>query len=84
MTKKPSTSIRVPVALRDRLVRLGDDIRAAKETASGYDDVEFTEQGERGIWVPLHAVIARALDEFESHRKRSNAPRTKQTPPSES
>ncbi len=80
MAKKPSTSIRVPVALRDRLVRLADDILAAKESAHGYDDVPLTEQGQRGIWVPLAAVIARALDEFESHRKRARLPRARQDP----
>ena len=48
------------------------------------DDVPLTEQGQRGIWVPLAAVIARALDEFENHRKRLSRPRAIQTPQSRS
>ena len=64
--------IRVPTLLHERLARLASEILMAKEEGRGYDDVPLAEQGEKGTWVPLHAVIARALDEFEGHRKRSN------------
>ena len=63
--------LRVPVALHQRLTHLAKEILLAKESARGYDDVPLAEQGERGVFVPLHAVIARALNEFEGHRARS-------------
>lgn len=67
-----SVMIRVPSELHARLARLAAEILAAKEEARGYDDIPLAEQGERGIWVPIYAVIERALDEFENHRMRSN------------
>jgi hypothetical protein len=67
-----SRMIRVPSALHERLARLAAEILTAKEQAQGYDDVPLTEQGERGAWVPLHAVIERAINDFEKHRSRSN------------
>lgn len=72
-----SRMIRVPLALHARLIRLRREIGLAKEKAQGYDDVPWVEQGARGVWVPIHAVIERALDDFEKHRARSN-PRTTQ------
>ena len=63
--------VRVPASLHQRLARLAAEILQAKETGQGYDDVPLSEQGERGVFVPLHGVIARALDEFEGHRARS-------------
>jgi len=65
------SNIRVPVALHQRLVRVSNEILLAKELGRGYDAVPFMEQGET-VRVSLPAVIARALDEFESHRQRSN------------
>ncbi len=76
-TAQKDHMIRIPDTLYKRLVRLRAEILAAKENAQGYDDVPLVEQGARGVWVPFHAVIERALDEFESHRTRSN-PRTTQ------
>ena len=64
--------IRVPLALHKRLARIAREILAAKERGQGYDDVPFTEQGFRGVWVSPAAIISRALDEFEKHRQRSN------------
>lgn len=64
--------IRVSAALHDRLARLAAEILAAKERAQGYDDVPWVEQGKKGIWVSPAAVIERALNEFDSHRARSN------------
>jgi hypothetical protein len=72
-------TIRLPLALHARLARIEREIRTAKEKAQGYDDVPFTEQGARGVWVPLYAVIERALDEFEKHKQRSN-PKNGNTP----
>jgi len=78
--KQEYRMLRVPEKLYERVTRLAEEIRTVKELAQGYDDVPLTEQGERGTWVPLYAVINRALDEFEQHRIRSNAPRVKPTP----
>jgi hypothetical protein len=71
--------VRVPISLYVRLAQLAKEIGAAKEAARGYDDVPFAEQGARGTWVPLHALISRALDEFENKRTRSRGKRTKRT-----
>ena len=68
---KRSHLVRVPFALYEQLVRLAEEIGLAKEMGRGYADVPFTEQGARGTWVPLAAVIARALNDFEKHRERS-------------
>ena len=63
--------VRVPVPLHQRLTRLATEILQAKEAAQGYEDVPLSEQGERGVFVPLYGVISRALDELEGHRARS-------------
>lgn len=73
MKKQAYRMIRVPDHLHARLTRLADEILVAKERGQGYNDVPLAEQGERGVWVPLHGIITRALDEFESHRIRSKA-----------
>jgi len=78
--KQEYRMLRVPEKLYERLTRLAEEIRTVKELAQGYDDVPLTEQGERGTWVPMYAVITRALDEFEQHRQRSNALRVRPTP----
>jgi hypothetical protein len=76
---KRSKMVRVPIALHDRLTRRAEYILRMKEQGRGYDDVPLAEQGQRVI-VPLHAVIARGLDEDEGHRRRSNhRPRRKDT-----
>ena len=75
-----SRMIRVPLALHKRLARIAREFLTAKERGQGFDDVALAEQGQKGVWVPLHAVIERALDEFESHRMRSN-PRSTQRKP---
>ncbi len=71
--------IRVPKELHTRLTRLAREVLTAKELGQGYDDVPLAEQGEKGTWVPHWAIISRALDELEDHRKRSNAPRVRET-----
>ena len=70
--QKQYRMVRVPEPLHRRLRRLAAEILAAKVEARGYDDVQLSEQGERGVWVSLPAVITRALDDFEKHRMRSN------------
>ncbi len=65
------TMIRVPVAVAERLRRIAAEIDAAKIDGRSFRDVLTTEQGDRGNWTPLHAVITRALDEFEAHRERN-------------
>lgn len=62
-----------------RLRQLQAKMLVVKEKGQGYDNVPLVEQGERGVWVSFDAVIARALDEFESHRKRSNPGNNKKT-----
>jgi len=71
--------VSVPVAVKQRLDRLAAEMLDSRERGNGYSDMELTEQGSRGMWIPLHAVITRALDELESHRKRSNKPKTSRT-----
>jgi hypothetical protein len=58
---------------------MANHILLAKELGRGYDDVPLAEQGERGIYVPLHAVITRGQDELERHQKRSNRRRRSKT-----
>lgn len=70
--------VRVPRPLHDRLTRRAEAILRAKEQGLGYDDVPLAEQGPR-IYVPLHAVISRGLDEDEGHRRRSNRRRGKKS-----
>lgn len=67
--------VAVPVALKQRLDRLALEMLASYERGNGYSDMPLTEQGSRGMWIPLHAVISRALDELEGHRTRSNKPK---------
>jgi hypothetical protein len=63
--------VRLPLELKLRLDALTADINAKREAGMGYQDLEITEQGIRGSWVPMHEVIRKALDELEGHRERS-------------
>ena len=68
--------VRLPTAVYDRLLRLAADIdRQRERSGRAYANVPQTEQGDRGAWTPIHAVISRALDEFEGHRRRGNRKR---------
>jgi hypothetical protein len=69
--------VRVPRHVKERLDRMAELMLESYEAGRGYQDVEITEQGSKGVWVPLHAVITRALDELEDHRTRSNKKRVK-------
>jgi hypothetical protein len=70
--------IRVPTDVYDRLLRLSADIdRQRLRNGRAYTNVPQTEQGERGAWTPIHAIITRALDEFEAHRARGNRKRAR-------
>ena len=69
--------VSIPVALKQRLDRLAAEILDSYERGNGFSNIELTEQGARGTWVPYHAVITRALDELERHRSRSNCHKTK-------
>lgn len=62
--------IRVPAAVADRLQRLADELLVSYEEGRT-KNVEICEQGSKGVWVPLHAVITKALDELEDHKSRS-------------
>ena len=65
--------IRVPASVYDRLAVIAREIDSARlANGRAYANVPQTEQGTRGEWTPLHAVITRALDEFQAHRNRSN------------
>ena len=70
--------VRLPTAVYDRLLRLAADIdRQRERSGRAYANVPQTEQGDRGAWTPIHAVISRALDEFEGHRRRGNRKRAR-------
>ena len=70
--------IRVPNDVYDRLLRLAADIdRQRERSGRAYFNVPQTEQGDRRAWTPIHAVISRALDEFEGHRRRGNRKRAR-------
>jgi len=69
--------VSIPVALKARLDRLAAEMLDSYERGNGYSNMPLTEQGARGTWIPLHAVITRALDELESHRSRSNGHKTR-------
>ena len=47
-------------------------VLASYERGNGYSDMPLADQGKRGCWIPLHAVISRCMDELEDHRRRSN------------
>lgn len=64
--------VSIPRSLKARLDRLSIEMLAGYEQGKGYSDIQLSEQGTKGTWVPLHAVISKALDELESHRERSN------------
>ena len=66
--------IRVPVAVAERLERLAAELLESYEQGRT-DKVEICEQGTKGTWVPLHAVITKALDELEDHKARSRKSR---------
>jgi len=68
--------VSIPVALKARLDRLAVELLDSYERGNGFSDMQLTEQGSRGTWIPLHAVISRGLDELEGHRSRSNRHRT--------
>lgn len=76
-TKKKPNRVMIAVSIRthERLVRLQQEMLASYEKGNGFSNMPLTEQGERGVWIAFGAVIDRALDEFESHRKRSNQPK---------
>ena len=83
-TTKRHYMVRLRAPVYHRLARYREKILRAKERAQGYDDVPLVEQGDKGTWVSFDAVIERALDEMESHQKRSNRRRkTKTTKTSE-
>ncbi len=63
-----------PDTVYDRLLRLAADIdRQRERSGRAYANVPQTEQGDQGAWTPIHAVISRALDEFEGHPRSSRA-----------
>ncbi len=77
MSKKANrVMVSVPVAVKRRLDRLAAELLDSYARGNGYENMELTEQGSRGMWIPLHAVISCALDELEGHRHRSNTPST--------
>lgn len=66
--------VRVPAELVDRLKRVAADLY--EDSEKGEIEIEVTHQGDRGVWVPLHAVITRALDELEANRQRRRKRKT--------
>ena len=76
--------VRIPKELKARLDRIAGEMLDTYESGRGCQDVELTEQGNRGTWIPLHAVISRALDEMEDHKERSRKSNRKPAPVVES
>ena len=79
MPSKNRVMVSIPKDLKARLDRLSTELLDTYESGRGCQDIELAEQGSRGIWVPIHEVIRKALDELESHRERSRKPRGKQS-----
>lgn len=79
MSNKNRVMVSVPKALKERLDRLAGELMASYEKGIGNQDLELTDQGSRGTWVPLHVLISKALDELEDHKKRSKASRSRKT-----
>lgn len=69
--KKNSVMVRIPVELKARLDAMAADLNASYEAGRITRDVELTEQGKKGTWVPLHEVIRIALDEVDDHKARA-------------
>jgi len=70
-SNKNRVMVSIPRQLKERLDRLAGEINESYELGRGYQDLVIADQGSRGTWIPLHAVISRALDELEGHRERS-------------
>lgn len=62
--------VRLPLEVANRLERLAAEMLASYEEGKT-TKIGLTEQGAKGVWVPLHAVITKALDELEGHKARS-------------
>ena len=77
--KAKSVMIRVPVELKERMDRIAAEMLETYESGRGCQDVELTEQGSRGTWVPTSEVIRKALDELEDHKARSRKSNRKAT-----
>lgn len=80
-TKKKNNHamVRVPKELKERLERIQAEMMETYESGRGLQDIELADQGSRGCWIPLHAVIAKALDEYEDHKARSKKSSQKKT-----
>lgn len=68
-----SVMVRIPKELKARLDRVAGEMLETYESGRGCQDIEIAEQGVRGSWVPLHAVINKALDELEKARSRKSS-----------
>lgn len=64
-------TVRVPLDLAERLERLARSLEDAHSTGRAPLPPHLVEG------VPLHHVIARAVDDLEGHRERARAPRAK-------
>lgn len=80
MASQNRVMVSVPKELKERLDRIAKEMTESYEKGRGYQNVPITEQGTRGTWIPLASVIAKALDELEGHRERSNKKRVKTQP----
>jgi hypothetical protein len=80
MSSTNRVMVSIPKELKARLDRLAMEMMQSYERGNGYQDVAIAEQGTRGTWIPLSSVIAKALDELEGHRTRSNRKRVKTQP----
>lgn len=69
--KKNSVMVRIPKELKARLDEMTQQLNDSYEAGRTKNDVNLTEQGAKGTWVPIHELIRLALDEYEDKKARS-------------
>ena len=68
---KNSVMVRIPKHLKARLDELIKQVNETYESGRGCQDMPLTDQGAKGSWIPLWAVIEKGLDMIEDHKARS-------------
>lgn len=68
---KNSVMVRIPKELKGRLDEMVAELNESYESGRVKRDVELTDQGSKGTWIPIHEMIRIALDEYEGHKARS-------------
>ena len=71
MPTRYSKQVKLPVEVYQRLKRLAGEYQDAYELHGKARIMLFEGRGAKEPTVPIHAVITKALDQMEAHRKRS-------------